>query len=117
MPANNARDVQESFRQELDALRRTLEEELEELRKQGQQELERATLRVDEMAQATLEKIREEEHLKDQALEDERRRLDDLVDARADTWKAEFLQDGVVLQVADAMWRYIMPSARKKAAS
>ncbi len=117
MRTDDTRALQESFRQELEAFRKKLDEELEELRKQGQQEVERASLRVEEMAQATLEKVRAEEILKEQALEAERRRLDDLVEARAVEWKEQLLQESEVLRLADAMWRHMMPSLPEKATS
>jgi hypothetical protein len=53
--------------------------------------------------------MRQEEDREKEALEEERRRLDELVTLRAEEWKAQFLQEAMVLRLAEAMWCRIVP--------
>ena len=69
------------------------------------------------MARATVESMRQEEDREKEALEEERRRLDELVTLRAGEWKAQFLQEAMVMQLADVMWRHIVPLPPEGASS
>lgn len=107
------RERQELIRKDLEDYRRSLEKVMEEDRLRGEQELGNALRRVNEMARATMDAVRQEERNRDGELEAERRRLEDLVKRRMEAWEETLDMENWSRELADMLWQQMMPSNSK----